>query len=81
MPVNIKAELIQKQEIGSEMLKYSVKAKEITETARPGQFIEIRVNDDIEPFLRRPISIYNIDKENGILEFIFQIKGKGTKIR
>ena len=80
MPVNIKAELIEKQEIGPEMLKYRVKAKEITDTARPGQFIEIRVNDDIEPFLRRPISIYNIDKENGILEFIFQIKGKGTKI-
>ena len=80
MPVNIKAKLIQKQEIGPEMLKYSVKAKEITETARPGQFIEIRVNDDIEPFLRRPISIYNMDKQNGILEFIFQIKGKGTKI-
>ena len=79
MPVNIKAELIQKQEIGPEMLKYSVKAKEITGTARPGQFIEIRVNDDIEPFLRRPISIYNMDKQNGILEFIFQIKGKGTK--
>lgn len=80
MPVNIKAKLIQKQEIGPEMLKYSVKAKEITGTARPGQFIEIRVNDDIEPFLRRPISIYNMDKQNGILEFIFQIKGKGTKI-
>lgn len=80
MPVNIKAELIKKEDIGPEMLKYSVKAKEITDTARPGQFIEIRVNDDIEPFLRRPISIYNIDKENGILEFIFQIKGKGTKI-
>ena len=64
MPVNIKAELIKKQEIGPEMLKYSVKAKEITDTARPGQFIEIRVNDDIEPFLRRPISIYNNDKEN-----------------
>ena len=38
------------------------------------------MNDDIEPFLRRPISIYNMDKENGILEFIFQEKGKGTKI-
>ena len=24
--------------------------------------------------------VYNIDKENGILEFIFQVKGKGTKI-
>ncbi len=43
-----------------------------------GQFLEIRVTDNIEPLLRRPISIFNI--ENNIVEFIFQVKGKGTKI-
>lgn len=45
-----------------------------------GQFIEIRINDALDPFLRRPISIYNIDKENGILEIIFRIQGKGTEL-
>lgn len=43
-----------------------------------GQFLEIRVTDEIEPLLRRPISIYNIDKD--VIEFIFQVKGKGTEI-
>lgn len=43
-----------------------------------GQFLEIRVTDEIEPLLRRPISIYNIDKD--VVEFIFQVKGKGTEI-
>ncbi len=43
-----------------------------------GQFIEIRVSNEIEPLLRRPISIYNIEKD--IVEFIFQVKGKGTEI-
>lgn len=43
-----------------------------------GQFLEIRVTDEIEPLLRRPISIYNID--GNIVEFVFQVKGKGTKI-
>lgn len=43
-----------------------------------GQFLEIRVTDEIEPLLRRPISIYNIDRD--IVEFVFQVKGKGTKI-
>lgn len=42
--------------------------------------MEIRVNNTVEPFLRRPISIYNIDKEKGILEFIFRVQGKGTNI-
>lgn len=80
MPVNIKAELIKKQELIPGIFKFSVKAPEIVMVARPGQFIEIRVNDDIEPFLRRPISIYNMEKETGILEFIMQVKGKGTTI-
>ena len=80
MPVNIKAKLLEKEELKPGIFKFSVQADEIVNTARPGNFIEIRVNDDIEPFLRRPISIYNMDKENGILEFIFQVKGKGTTI-
>lgn len=43
-----------------------------------GQFIEIRVTDEIDPLLRRPISIHNI--EENIVEFVFQVKGKGTEI-
>lgn len=80
MPVNIKAKLIVKEELKPGIIKFSVQADEIVKTAKPGNFIEIRVNNDIEPFLRRPISIYNMDKEKGILEFIFQVKGKGTTI-
>lgn len=80
MAVNIKAKLLKKEELKPGIFKFSVQADEIIKTAKPGNFIEIRVNEDIEPFLRRPISIYNMDRENGILEFIFQEKGKGTKI-
>ena len=80
MPVNIKAKLLKKEEIKPGIFKFAVQADEIIKTAKPGNFIEIRVNDDIEPFLRRPISIHNMDREKGILEFIFQEKGKGTKI-
>lgn len=43
-----------------------------------GQFLEIRVQEEVEPLLRRPISIYNIG--DGIIEFVFQVKGKGTEI-
>ena len=80
MPKQVFAKLIKKQEIIKDIYKFSVKAPEIVETAKPGNFIEIRVTEGIDPFLRRPISIYNLDKENGILEFIFQVKGKGTEI-
>ena len=80
MPKQVYAKLIKKEEIIKNIYKFSVKTPEIVESAKPGNFIEIRVTDGIDPFLRRPISIYNLDKENGILEFIFQVKGKGTEI-
>lgn len=80
MPVNIKAKLIKKEQLKNDIYKFSLKANEITKTAKPGHFIEIRVTDNVEPLLRRPISIYNIEKEEGILEVIFQVKGKGTTI-
>ena len=74
------AELVDKQQLKSDIFKFSVKAPNIVKNSKPGNFIEIRVSDQVEPFLRRPISIYNLDRENGILEFIFQVKGKGTEI-
>lgn len=74
------AELIKKEQFKRDVFKFSVKAPSIVKNAKPGNFIEIRVSDQVDPFLRRPISIYNLDKENGILEFIFQVKGKGTQI-
>lgn len=80
MPVNIKAKLVKKEQLKEDLYKFSLEAKNITEIAKPGHFIEIRVADSVEPLLRRPISIYNMDKEKGILELIFQVKGKGTTI-
>lgn len=78
--MQLMAELIKKENLKPDIYKFSVKAEEIVKIAKPGQFLNIRVNNEIEPLLRRPISIYNLDKEEGILEFIFQVKGRGTQI-
>ncbi len=80
MAEQVYAELVKKEQLKPDIFKFSVKAPGIVKEAKPGNFIEIRVSETTEPFLRRPISIYNLDRENGILEFIFQVKGKGTEI-
>ena len=80
MPEVLLAELVNKKQLKKDLFKFSIKAPNIVKNSKPGNFIEIRVSEQTEPFLRRPISIYNLDRENGILEFIFQVKGKGTEI-
>ena len=73
-----KCELLDKQKLTTDIFKYRIKTDKIAKEAKPGQFLEIRVSDSVEPFLRRPISIYSIVDSNTI-EFIFQVKGNGTK--
>ena len=80
MAVHVRAKLIDKELLKEDIVKLKISSKEVAENAKPGQFIEIKVADNTEQFLRRPISIYDVDKEKGEIEFIFQIKGKGTQI-
>ncbi len=80
MAKQIHAKLLEKKQLTKDIYHFKVKADDIVKESKPGNFVEIRVTEQTEPFLRRPISIYNLDKENGVLEFIFQVKGKGTEI-
>ena len=80
MPKQIFAKLVKKEKLVDGIYRFSVQAEEIVKLARPGNFIEIRINENLDPFLRRPISIHEIDEERGILKFIFQVKGKGTEL-
>ena len=80
MPEIVKSKLVKKEYLKSDIVRFKVETKSIVERAKPGNFIEIRVSETTVPFLRRPISIYNLNKDEGTLEFIFQIKGEGTKL-
>ena len=78
MPLNTKIKLLKKEKIKADVLKFTCEAEEIVKLALPGQFVDVKVSKSEEPFLRRPISIHNIDKENNTIEFIFQVRGRGT---
>ena len=45
----------------------------------PGNFAEIKGPDAPDVFLRRPISIFDVDYENRLLTFYIKVVGKGTK--
>src|SRR5664279_65905 len=46
---------------------------------KPGQFAQVRVDDSAGTFLRRPISIHDVDYEKNSLKLLIQIAGKGTQ--
>lgn len=80
MPSKVLAKLVKKEKVIENIYKFSVESKEMASEAKPGQFLEIKVSTGEGAMLRRPISIYNIDKESNIIEFIFMVRGKGTEL-
>ncbi len=45
----------------------------------PGQFVQVAVNNSKTTFLRRPISINNVDRDNGHLWLLVRKAGDGTR--
>jgi dihydroorotate dehydrogenase electron transfer subunit len=45
----------------------------------PGQFAQVKVEGSIETFLRRPVSIHDVDYGNNTFKILIQIAGKGTE--
>ena len=55
---------------------YHIRIKTGEQTAHPGQFVSLRIGETLDPFLRRPFSIF--DFSDGVFDVIFQVVGKGT---
>lgn len=45
----------------------------------PGQFVNVKVDDSPATFLRRPISVHDVDTENKLLYLLIKKAGTGTK--
>ena len=52
---------------------------EIIPDIKPGQFAQVRVDGSPETFLRRPISIHDVDFEKNTIKLLIQVAGKGTE--
>ena len=46
---------------------------------KPGQFVQIKVDNSPETFLRRPISIHDVDMAKNRFKMLVQKLGKGTE--
>ena len=45
---------------------------------KPGQFVQVKVEGSPETFLRRPLSVYDVDYQKNTFRLLIQIAGKGS---
>jgi len=76
-------------EVSPTYYKMGVDCPEIAGRATPGQFIMVRVSNQLDPFLRRPFVIHRIQSANrkgestgsdSQIEILYKVVGKGTEI-
>ncbi|NWF49084.1 MAG: dihydroorotate dehydrogenase electron transfer subunit [Ignavibacteriaceae bacterium] len=65
-------------ELENHIFLLKIHSPEIANSIKPGQFLNIKVSDNIYPLLRRPFSVCDVEGENIFL--MFNIFGEGTKI-
>ena len=55
-----------------------VRAPQIAEEARPGQYVMVRCGQGPDPLLRRPLSIHRLGQQGRALALLFAVVGRGT---
>lgn len=69
--------VVANQKLCPRFYRLSFAAPSMVKKVQPGQFVHIRVKDGLEPFLRRPFSIYRAQKH---IEVFYEPVGRGTSI-
>jgi dihydroorotate dehydrogenase electron transfer subunit len=73
-----KAEVAFNRMLTSDTWLMGLRSAAISASARPGQFVMVRVRNGAEPLLRRPFSICGV--EGDLFLVLYRIVGKGTEI-
>lgn len=72
--------IIEHQEVAKDFWRMKIEVPEIAAFSKPGQFVHVRIGNSLDPLLRRPISLHDIDPDAGIITLLYQLRGKGTRL-
>ncbi|MDH7570742.1 MAG: NAD-dependent dihydroorotate dehydrogenase B electron transfer subunit, partial [Armatimonadota bacterium] len=66
--------------VGGRYCELILQAPELSASMRAGQFANIRCAEGMDPFLRRPFSVYRLDRRRGTVSFLYEVVGRGTRL-
>ncbi len=73
------AEIVSNRVVAPGYYKMTLSSLNVVKSAKPGQFIHVRVTEGYDPLLRRPMSIHRVE-ERGKFSILYRVIGRGTKL-
>jgi len=68
--------IVSNKRLSESIYHLCIDATAISKQVKPGQFVHIKVNEGLNPFFRRPFSVYRAKKH---LEILYEVVGAGTR--
>jgi dihydroorotate dehydrogenase electron transfer subunit len=76
----VQAEVLEQEKVGQDCYRLSFKAPQIAGLGKPGQFVNIACNRQYDVLLRRPLTIYRVYTETGVVAVVYRVRGRGTSL-
>src|SRR4030042_3988594 len=77
----LSGEILSNEKYSNNLYKMEIFSPYICKDAQAGQFINVKCSPEgvLDPLLRRPFSIFDIEKKFNVFSILYWVKGKGTK--
>jgi len=74
--------ILDNAKVSGKYFKLSFSAPAVADDIKPGQFIEVKVSDAIQPLLRKPLSLHRVlnKGKKKAIEILYEVVGEGTEI-
>jgi dihydroorotate dehydrogenase electron transfer subunit len=71
--------VIDNKQIKKDFFVIELAAREKIPEIKPGQFVEVKVENSPGTFLRRPFSVHDVDYDKNSIKLLVQVVGNGTQ--
>ncbi len=75
---DVEAKVLSHERVIGQEFEIVFEAPDIARVAQPGQFLELLFGDSYAPLLRRPFSLYRVDREAGTCSVLYLARGSFT---
>lgn len=72
--------VIAHKRLGRDLYEIEFIVPNIAPFCEPGQFVHVKVGDNMDPLLRRPLSLYDVDKKLSSITLLYKVVGRGTEL-
>jgi dihydroorotate dehydrogenase electron transfer subunit len=72
--------VLSKETLREKIFKLTLSSPFISKSAKPGNFVHIRVGSTDDPLLRRAFSVHAVDERKKSLDILFRVIGRGTEM-